>query len=325
VSPISSFRRILLPLTLCLTGVAFAGSAVNIAVGEFPTGVAVNPKTNTIYTANSGYASNSVSVIDGYTNTVVAAIPVGSSPCSVDVNLNTNMVYVANDIEGSVSVIDGSTNTVVATIGGMDGPQALAVNSRTNLIYVVNYGSGQISEIDGRTNTVIANLTFDTEPAQGIAINTASNLVYVATGATIYVLNGETDTITASFNVASLGIGQSIAYDATSNRIFAVGLSESASSVVFVLDATTGTLLGTITGGPLPFQSAFGVAVLVPGSSVVISDYSRSLIYEASETTFQTLRSVKATETPEIIAVNRNTGIFYVTEYNPWTVTAYSL
>src|SRR6266568_6428361 len=43
-----------------------------IPVGSFPAGVAVNPRTNTIYVAND---SGTVSVIRGRTNTVRATIP----------------------------------------------------------------------------------------------------------------------------------------------------------------------------------------------------------------------------------------------------------
>ena len=316
---------VLLPLALCITGSAFGSSAVDIPVGEFPIGVALNPNTNRIYAVNSGYASNSVSVIDGNTNTVIATVPVGNTPFALDVNPRTNLVYVGNNQDTTVSVIDGRTNAVVATIEGLASPEAVAVNPQTNKIWVVNYYSSEISEIDGRTNEVIANLQIEGQTAQGIAINTALNLVYVASGSTIFVIDGNTDTIITSFNTASLGIGQSIAYDAVSNRLLAVGIAESGSQVVYVLDATTGTELGTITGGSTPLETPLCVVVLVPGSSVLISDNSRSAIIEASENTFLTLRAFHATETPEEIAVNRHTGKFYVAEYQSWAVTAYTL
>ena len=46
-----------------------------IRVGRFPVGVAADPRTNTIYVANT--LSNTVSVISGRTNTVTATIRVG--------------------------------------------------------------------------------------------------------------------------------------------------------------------------------------------------------------------------------------------------------
>src|SRR5690348_283411 len=54
--------------------------AATIGTGISPTGVAVNAKTGMVYVANQTFASNSVSVIDGHTNTVAATVPVGNNP-----------------------------------------------------------------------------------------------------------------------------------------------------------------------------------------------------------------------------------------------------
>ena len=95
---------------------ASAGSAgiPTISAGGYPWGVAVNPSTNTVYVANM--TGNSVSVIDGSTNTVTATVSVGRNPFGVAINPSTNTIYVANAGDNSVSVIDGSTNTVTSTI-----------------------------------------------------------------------------------------------------------------------------------------------------------------------------------------------------------------
>jgi YVTN family beta-propeller protein len=72
-------------------------------VGAAPTGVGVNPRTNTIYVANRDLTT--VSVIDGATNTVTATVGVGSSPIAVGANPSTNRIYVTNDHSSTVSVI----------------------------------------------------------------------------------------------------------------------------------------------------------------------------------------------------------------------------
>src|SRR5438132_14037951 len=102
---------------------------VTIAVGSNPNGVAVNPLTNRIYVANSD--DNTVSVIDGSTNTVIATILVGSHPVGVGVNPLTDRVFVADNGlgigPGTVSVIDATTNSVIATIPVDQNPFAVAV------------------------------------------------------------------------------------------------------------------------------------------------------------------------------------------------------
>ncbi len=47
-------------------------------------GVGVNPLTNGVYVANAG--SNTVSVIDGNSNAVVATVTTGATPLGVGVN-----------------------------------------------------------------------------------------------------------------------------------------------------------------------------------------------------------------------------------------------
>jgi YVTN family beta-propeller protein len=64
----------------------------------------VNPTRNRIYVANAG--SNTVSVIDGTTNTVVATVTVGTTPFGVAANPVTNRIYVTNAGSNTVSVIE---------------------------------------------------------------------------------------------------------------------------------------------------------------------------------------------------------------------------
>src|SRR5204863_10081032 len=87
-----------------------------IPVGDQPGGAAVDPKTDTIYTANAG--DDTVSVINGHTNTVTATIPAESvaSATAITVNPKTDTIYVAGIDHNTVSVISGHTNTVTATI-----------------------------------------------------------------------------------------------------------------------------------------------------------------------------------------------------------------
>ena len=65
-------------LTIFLAAGVLCGSCPTYAipVGTNPQGVAVNEATNKIYVAN--YNSNSVSIIDGVTNTVETTIGVGN-------------------------------------------------------------------------------------------------------------------------------------------------------------------------------------------------------------------------------------------------------
>src|SRR5258708_5300904 len=110
----SALAVVVLALCLTMLGIlpALAAYAVTatIPVGSNPFGVGVNPVTNTIYVAN--FFSDSISVINGATNTVTATINVGSNPNGVGVNPVTNTIYAVIQGDTTVSVINGATNTV---------------------------------------------------------------------------------------------------------------------------------------------------------------------------------------------------------------------
>jgi YVTN family beta-propeller protein len=171
-----------------------------VTAGSAPYGVAVNSVTNRIYVAN--FCGNdiscqtrggTVSVIDGVSNTVVAAVPVGAYPDLPVVNSVTNKIYVSNTCRncdppfsgGTVTVIDGVTNSPTSVNVGVL-PFALDVNSITNKIYVANVCGNDPNCHSTATMTVIDGATLaTTDVAIGgygpntIAVNSATNKIYV--------------------------------------------------------------------------------------------------------------------------------------------------
>lgn len=115
------------------------------------------------YIANAG--SNSVSVIDTVTDTVVKTIPVGATPDAVAVSRHGKRVYVANFGSNTVSVIDGASWTVIATIPVGTHPVAVAVDAFDERVLVANRTSKSATVIDAATNTVIGTVAFDGEPS----------------------------------------------------------------------------------------------------------------------------------------------------------------
>jgi YVTN family beta-propeller protein len=152
--------------------------------------VAVNPTGTDVYVAN--YVSNTVSVINPATNSVITTINLGggTNPTAVAVNPTGTYagdVYVANNEDGTVSVINPATNTVTATINvGSNNAEGVAVSPSGTDVYVPNgdstHGVGTVSVIDPSTNMVIATATVGGEP-EAVAVSptgTYAGDVYVA-------------------------------------------------------------------------------------------------------------------------------------------------
>src|SRR4051794_37942675 len=115
------------------------------------------PLPGRAYVTNSG--SNSVSVIDTTTNTVVGTpIPVGSGPHGIGVDPTVHRAFVANfgGSVGDVTVIDTQTNAVVGTpivIGG--DPEGVGVDPTVHRAYVADPLFNKVVVIDTTTNTIV--------------------------------------------------------------------------------------------------------------------------------------------------------------------------
>lgn len=90
-----------------------------IDVWHGPVGVGVNPATGSVFVSN--LSSNSVSVIDGSSNKVVATVPVEIAPTGVAVNQVTNSVFVTNGGSKSVSVIMESISPTITSPAPQNG------------------------------------------------------------------------------------------------------------------------------------------------------------------------------------------------------------
>ena len=158
---------------------------VQIEKGEMSFG-AINPKTNTIYL---GYKNlNLILVVDMNTKKAVKKIPL-FKPKFIQVNPETNMVYVIAN--GTVSVIDGATNTKIKEIEEY-APFArfLAIDQAKNLLYVTYNNASDKSRkknpidrvvvFDGSTHSKINEIIHGLSEPEGLAIDTQSNLIFVA-------------------------------------------------------------------------------------------------------------------------------------------------
>jgi YVTN family beta-propeller protein len=116
-----------------------------------PTAIAIDSAANRTYVTN--YVGNSVSIIDGANDAVLATIPVGARPQAIAVDSTTHTVYAANTGGHSVSVISGKTNNVVGTVDVGAGPYSVAVSN--GLAYVKRLGDDALLAIDPKALSAI--------------------------------------------------------------------------------------------------------------------------------------------------------------------------
>ncbi len=133
-----------------------------ITVGNLPSGIAIDERTDTVYVSNLG--DNTVSVFNGATCNAVdhfgcgqtpATVPVGTGPIQVFADPNNHTVYVATFGDNgsgntNLSMIDSTTcnatdlaacpRTPPPTVNVGAAPQDVDVDQATHTVYVTTFG-----------------------------------------------------------------------------------------------------------------------------------------------------------------------------------------
>ncbi|MES2932628.1 MAG: Ig-like domain repeat protein [Pseudomonadota bacterium] len=221
-----------------------------ISVGAGYPALAVNPMNNKIYVAHR--SDNTVTVIDGNSDTVLTTVTVGSIPVSVAINTATNQVFVANNGSASLMVIDGSSNLVTATVAVGTKPNAVAFNPASKKIYVASgdSNSGSVTIIDSIDNSVKATVATGKRPG-AIAINLATNKVYVANmnDTTVTQIDGASNAVTATITVGTHP--SALAVNPLTNKVYVTNYtSEEINNFTVINGADNSTTALTVSMSP---------------------------------------------------------------------------
>src|SRR6185437_2482760 len=250
-----------------------------VSVGTDPYAVAVDPATNMIYVANNG--NNTVSVIDGTTNTVTP-VSVGAQPWAVAVDPNTNKVYVTNISDNTVSVIakvavTATTVTPSPTVSRVAGPDRYATAvaaSKTGfpaggagavvLATGTNYPDGLVGvPLAAAKNGPLLLSTGDTLPA----VTRTEIARVLPAGRTVYVL-GSTAAVPASVATQLTMLGYIVDRLGGPDRYgTSAKVADALGDPGTVLLASGGNYPDALAAGPAA-ASAHGVVLLTTGATL---------------------------------------------------------
>lgn len=240
------------------------------------------------YITNNG--SNTVSVIDTSTNTVIKTITGFSQPYGVAINPAGTRAYITNDIDynGFVSVVNTSTNTVITTVEVGGNPKGIAVSPNGKFVYVANYGDGTVSIIDTSDNYSVTSVDLGSDVGAapyGIAVNATGTRVYVTNSAADYVSVIDTSNKQVENKVTVGASPYSIAFNSALAKVYVTNIG---SDSVSIIDTTNSSSVASVDVGSSPF----GIAVNRAGTKVYVTnsaDGTVSIIDTSDNTVLDTI------------------------------------
>jgi YVTN family beta-propeller protein len=232
--------------------------------------------------------SDSVTVVDIESNTIVDTITVGGSPSEVALTPDGSLAYVSNGDLNDVSVIDTATRTVVATVpmGGVSRSLAMAPDGAHCYVCGGAVGSSCLWVIDTATNAVSTTIPLESDGYEGYPWD----VVITPDGAKVYVTlypNHVLAVDTASNAVIS-GVGVYEPYDLEvsmdGTRLYA---TENYSEVCVIDTATDSQINSFETGGEGGLRC---IGITPDGTRAYASDFDFiSVVDIATETVITTL------------------------------------
>jgi DNA-binding beta-propeller fold protein YncE len=287
-----------------------AQAGATVSVGRFPSGIAFDAASGTLYIDSRRRGLTMINAAACNASSLRGCARVrhtasgGPQPLAIAIDDRTRTAYVA-DAPGAVTVLNTATCNAAAkrcpaaaarvTVPGT--PAALAVNPRTDTIYVLGIRPGQMWVINGgacnasdtsgcATALTAARLPATTLPVPAIAVDPATNTLYLATSGGVAVIDGRTCAATTvegcakAAGIVPMGGGYlvDIAVDDGTGTIYA---TNSGFGVIAVIDRNTCDSLDTsgcrrlrlVRGGPGPAE----LAVNGPAHTLYVTNATNSV------------------------------------------------
>jgi DNA-binding beta-propeller fold protein YncE len=236
-------------------------------VGAYPTGLAVNPRTGTIYVLNSyNDFVDRVAVINPRTNKITTTISfkgTSYSPADLAVSPVTGDVYVTwhhGSNAGGVTMISGRTNKIIATFP-FRSPSSGVVSPVNGDFYLTK------PQMNGHNSLVVINggkvIATVGVPQVGsvTTISPLTGAIYIAGSKTVTVISGRTNKVVATIAVFR-NLNMPMAVSPVTGKVYLEDggrIRESAcTGTVTVISGQTNKIIGSDSFDAMPGPMAFG-------------------------------------------------------------------
>jgi YVTN family beta-propeller protein len=263
------------------------------------------------YVTNTG--SQTLSVIDLATNTVVASPAVRGAPIRVALTPDGRRAYVTSrETAGGafVSVLDTATSQVTDTIANVTDffISGIAIGQDGARAYVASAGNDHtVKVLDIATNTVAATVPMDN--SIDVAVAPDGRHVYVTSFEGVTVIDAAGHTVAAAIDVAkgstsTTGRGLAFSPDGTKAYVTSGGMN-----AVAVIDTAARTVIATVGVGVDPV----GIAVTPDGRRAYVANHGSGNVSVIDTGNNTETATIALGAEPFGVAVTADGGRVYVT------------
>ena len=287
-----------------ITNTLFKSTITTILVALMATAAAAPPKR--IFVTNE--IDDTVSVIDGQTNTVVATINIGKRPRGIGIAPDGSEAYVAISADNAIAVFDPETYAVLRRFASGDDPETFAVHPNGN-IYISNEDDAKASVFNPKTGDKIAEIKVGIEP-EGVAISADGSKVIVTSESTnmLHVIGIPEHTIINNILVGARPRA------ATFNRAGTIAYATSEiSGEVKKVDIASGKIIGRM---PLADDKAKPKDILLNGdeSKLFVAGGRANRIFVLDADTLEVHQEIPVGDRVWGLALSRDGSRLYTTD-----------
>jgi hypothetical protein len=224
----------------------------------------------------------------------VSTVSAGYAPWGLYVDPSTNIAYVVNagsaGPDNTIAEVNLETGATIRTIStDLAGPRGVWFDDATGNVWVAGGGSDVVEAFNGVTGALVANVAVGAEP-YSLVHDPIDNSLWVTDfeSSQISEISLSSNEVMATISTGSGSFPYFITMDPSTGLVFATN-SEAGSNDVFVLNATTQSIVGIVN---IPTTSYSQDAVYVSDGEVFVTGTNSNSVSEFSEADFTNVSTI---------------------------------
>ncbi len=264
--------------------------------------IAIGPGNNRLYVSHS----TQVNILNLATGDSIGVIENTTGVHGIAFDKSQNKGFTSNGRLNNVTVFDLTTNAVITQVPTGANPDAIMYEPFTKKIITCNGRGKNLSIIDPVSNKLLDSVDVGGKPETAVSNGTGKLYVNIEDKNEIVVVDLKTFTVEAHWPLAPAEEPTGLAFDKTTNRLFA----GCGNKFLAIVDASTGKVIETLPIG----DGCDGAGFDAVTKNIFTSngDGTLSVYHEKAADKFELVANIATKRGARTIAVNEQNHLIYL-------------